>query len=157
MRDSSAKADPGTTLTRRGVGVAVVSAASTGCLGSRGSERESALEVASVSDDGPVASASVHVDPGVLPRMGSLVFAIRLKEHNSEWQGPRIALTPPQGNGDSKEYTPDMTDVSLENERRVPGTYAVSIVRPNPIEGRRADTRSEIVVTRKAETNDTDS
>ena len=89
--------------------------------------------------------------------MGSLVFAIRLKEHESEWQSPRIALTPPEGTGDSKEYTPDMTEVSLKNERRVPGTYAVSIVQPNPIEGRRADTRSEIVVNRKTGADDADS
>ena len=144
------------TLSRRGVGVAALTVASTGCLGSRRSEKESRLEVVSVSAEGPVDSASVHVDPGILPRLGPLVFAIQLKRHDSEWQGSRISLSPPEGNGDSKEYTPDMTEVSLENERRIPGTYTVGIRNPNPIEGATVYTQSEIVVEQKTETADAD-
>jgi hypothetical protein len=156
--------DENTVLSRRGVGVGVVTVASTGCLNARRSARESRLEVVSVSDDGPVASASVHVDPGILPGLGSLVFAIRLRQHESEWQGSRITLVPPEGNGDSKtgngdskEYTPDMREVSLENELRVSGTYAVNIVTPNPIEGGTVHTQSEVVVNRKTGTTDTNS
>ena len=135
----------------------MVSVASAGCLSSRGSEEESAFEAVSVSDDGPVASVSLRVDPGLLPRTGPLVFAIRLKEHESAWQGSRIRLTPPEGNGDSKKYAPEMTAVSLENERRVPGTYRVGIVQPDPVEGGTVYTQSEIVVERTAGTGDADS
>lgn len=156
--------DENTVLSRRGVGVAVVTVASTGCLDSRRSEQESRLEVVSVSDDGPVASASVHVDPGILPGLGSLVFAIQLNQHEPEWQGSRITLTPPEGNddsktgsGDSKEYTPDMREVSLENELQVPGKYTVGIVTPDSIEGGTVYTQSEIVVNRNPETADTNS
>ncbi|WP_144925199.1 hypothetical protein [Halorubrum salsamenti] len=153
--------DESTILSRRGIGVGVVAVASTGCLGSLRSEQESEFEVVSVSDEGPVASASVYVDPGILPGLGSLVFAIQLRQHESEWQGSRITLTPPEGNdnsktgsGESKEYTPDMREVSLENELQVPGRYTVGIVTPNPIEGGTVYTQSEIVVNRK--TSDAD-
>jgi hypothetical protein len=156
--------DVNTILSRRGIGVGIVAVTSTGCLGSLRSEQESGLKVVSVSDEGPVASASVHVDPGILPGLGSLVFAIQLRQHESEWQGSKITLTPPErnddsktGNGDSKEYTPDMREISLENELRVPGRYTVGIVTPNPIEGRTVYTQSEIVVSRKTETADTSS
>lgn len=140
----------------------MLTVASTGCLNSPRSDQESGLEVVSVSDDGPVASASVHVDPGILPGLGSLVFTLQLKQHKSEWQGSRITLAPPKGNddsktgnGDSKEYTPDMNEVSLENSVRVPGTYRVEIVQPNSIEGGTLFTQSEIVVNQK--TSDTNS
>lgn len=154
--------DGNTTLSRRRIAVAMLTVASTGCLNSPRSEQESRLEVVSVSDDGPVASASVHVDPGILPGLGSLVFTLQLKQHESEWQGSRITLAPPEGNndsktghGDSKAYTPDMDRVSLENSLRVPGTYRVEIVQPNSIEGETVFTQSEIVVDQK--TSDTNS
>ncbi|MEZ3170441.1 hypothetical protein ABNG03_07395 [Halorubrum sp. RMP-47] len=139
-------ADTNITVSRRGIGVAALAVASSGCLGSQSTKRESALEVISVSDEGPVASASVHIEPGVLPRLGSLVFTLRLKDHESEWEGSRIRLAPPEGDGESKEYTPEMTEVSLETAPRVPGTYSVGIVTPNPIEGGTVFTQSEIVV-----------
>ncbi len=151
---SSVGTEESDAVSRRGVGVAALAVASSGCLGYPPDKRESALEVVSVSDEGPVASASVHVDPGILPRLGPLVFRIQLKEHEPEWQGSVIKLWPPEGNPDSEEYTPDLEAVSLENAHRAPGTYRVSIMTPNSIEGGTAFASAEIVVERKPSTAD---